>query len=225
MCRNISWNEYALAGTFKQVALSPATASAAGLVFGLSLIVSVGAQNLYVFKQGMTRIHVPTVVVVCGISDVVLIAAGVTGAGSIIGDRHSLLEAVRVAGAMFLFAYAALAARRAVGAASASAGTVGVEGFPSWTTVLATCLAFTWLNPAVYLDTVVLIGSVANSAPGRQWWFAAGAAGGSVAWFAGLGFGARILTPLFAQRRAWRWLDVFNAIAMTAIGVRVLFWG
>lgn len=208
------------------MSLSPATAAAAGLLFGLSLIVSVGAQNLYILRQGMTRIHVPIVVVVCGVSDVALIAVGVAGAGSIIGDRHSLLEAVRVVGAAFLFGYAALAARRAARTASMSvSGSVGAEGSRSRTAVLLTGLAFTWLNPAVYLDTVVLIGSVANSSPGREWWFAAGAALGSVAWFAGLGFGARLLTPLFARRRAWRGLDAFTAIVMTVIGVRVLLGG
>jgi L-lysine exporter family protein LysE/ArgO len=208
------------------VTLSPVTASAAGLVFGLSLIVSIGAQNLYILKQGMTRVHVPTVVAACGLSDVLLIAVGVAGAGSLIGDRHSLLEAVRVMGAVFLFAYAALAARRAANAPSTTATQPGrAEGATSRAAVLVTCLAFTWLNPAVYLDTVVLIGSVANSSPGRQWWFAAGAALGSVAWFVGLGFGARVLTPLFARRAAWRWLDAFTAVAMTAIGVRVLLGG
>jgi L-lysine exporter family protein LysE/ArgO len=208
------------------VSLSPATASAAGLVFGLSLIVSVGAQNLYILKQGLSRVHVPIVVVVCGVSDVVLIAVGVAGAGSIIGDRHSWLEAVRVVGAAFLFGYAALAARRALGAASPIvSGSARADGSPSRAAVLVACLAFTWLNPAVYLDTVVLIGSVANSSPGREWWFAAGAALGSIAWFAGLGFGARLLTPLLAGRTAWRWLDVFTAVAMTGIGVRVLLGG
>ncbi len=151
-------------------------------------------------------------------------AVGVDGQRYDNGARR--LVGVQVAGAAFLFGYAALAARRAIGVpASTVPGSAGAESSPSRTTVLATCLAFTWLNPAVYLDTVVLIGSVANSSPGRQWRFAAGAALGSVAWFAGLGFGARMLTPLLARRRAWRWLDAFTAFAMTAIGMRVLLGG
>jgi L-lysine exporter family protein LysE/ArgO len=206
---------------------SPATALAAGLVFGLSLIVSVGAQNVYLLKQGLARVHVPVVVGVCAISDVVLIAAGVAGAGALIGDRRALLDAVRLAGAAFLFAYAAVAGRRALaaGPATPAPDRAGASGSTGRAAVLLACLAFTWLNPAVYLDTVVLIGSVANSSPGRQWWFAAGAAVGSVVWFAGLGFGARMLGPLFARPRAWRWLDAFTAVAMTAIGVRVLLGG
>lgn len=207
--------------------LSALATSVAGLLFGLSLIVSVGAQNLYVLKQGLTRAHVPTVVAVCGVSDIALIVVGVAGAGAVLAGHHSLLEAVRVVGALFLFAYAALAARRAVSAAPSTRdpGRPGTGHPASRAAVLVACLAFTWLNPAVYLDTVVLVGSVANSAPGRQWWFAAGAALGSVAWFAGLGFGARVLAPVFAHPVAWRWLDGFTAVAMTAIGLRVLLGG
>jgi L-lysine exporter family protein LysE/ArgO len=134
---------------------------------------------------------------------------------------------VRLAGAAFLFAYAAVAGRRALaaGPASPAPDRAGANGSASRAAVVLACLAFTWLNPAVYLDTVVLIGSVANSSPGRQWWFATGAAVGSVVWFAGLGFGARMLAPLFARPRAWRWLDAFTAVAMTTIGVRVLLGG
>jgi L-lysine exporter family protein LysE/ArgO len=195
------------------------TVGLAGLQFGLSLIVAIGAQNTYVLRQGIARAHVPTVVVICAVSDVILIAAGVAGLGAVIGHHHGLLLTVRVVGAAFLFGYAALAARRALRPGRKSAD--GPAATSAWPAVVATCLAFTWLNPAVYLDTVVLLGSVAATGP-DPWWFGGGAAVASIAWFAGLGFGARLLAPVFRQPRAWRALDVFVAVVMAVTAARVL---
>jgi L-lysine exporter family protein LysE/ArgO len=195
------------------------TVGLAGLQFGLSLIVAIGAQNTYVIRQGIARTHVPTVVVICAVSDVILIAAGVAGLGAVVGHHHGLLLTVRLVGAAFLFGYAALAARRALRPGRKAAD--GPATASSWPAVVATCLAFTWLNPAVYLDTVVLLGSVAATGP-DPWWFGGGAALASIAWFAGLGFGARLLAPVFRQPRAWRALDVFVAVVMTVTAARVL---
>ena len=196
---------------------------AAGLLLGLSLIVAVGAQNVYVLRQGMLRGYVPLVVGICSASDAVLIAVGVAGAGLAIGDRHWLLEVARIGDALFIFGYAALAARRAWRPATVPSGpSLPAASLPA---VIAACLAFTWLNPAVYLDNVVLVGSVANASPGRQWWIGGGAAVASILWFAVLGFGARLLAPVFARPRSWRLLDVFTAVVMVVIGLRVLLAG
>jgi L-lysine exporter family protein LysE/ArgO len=193
-------------------------AALAGLLFGLSLIVAIGAQNTYVIRQGIARAHVPTVVVICAVSDVILIAAGVAGLGAVVGHARGLLLTVRLLGAAFLLGYAALAARRALRPGRRIADAAATS---SWPAAAATCLAFTWLNPAVYLDTVVLLGSVAATGP-DPWWFGGGAALASIAWFAGLGFGARLLAPVFRQPRAWRALDVFVAVVMAVTAARVL---
>jgi L-lysine exporter family protein LysE/ArgO len=201
--------------------LIPGTVAAAlaGLLFGLSLLVAIGAQNAYVIRQGIARAHVPTVVTICAVSDVILIAAGVAGLGAVVGHARGLLLTVRLLGAAFLLGYAAVAAWRALRPKPATAG--GAATTSSWPTVVATCLAFTWLNPAVYLDTVVLLGSVAATRP-DPWWFGGGAAVASIAWFAGLGFGARLLAPVFRQPRAWRAMDVFVAVVMIVTAARVL---
>jgi L-lysine exporter family protein LysE/ArgO len=190
-------------------------------VFGLSLIVAIGAQNIFVLRQGALRRHVCTVVALCSLSDAILIAAGVAGAGAALTGRRWLLPAVRVLGASLLLAYGALAARRALYKPTIADDARVTR--PSRAAVIAACLAFTWLNPAVYLDTVVLLGSVANTRPGHQWWFAGGATLGSVLWFATLGFGAGMLTPVLRRPSAWRILDAFVAVMMTTTAVRVLF--
>ncbi len=196
------------------------TALAAGLVFGLSLIVAIGPQNTYVLRQGVLRHHVATIVTICSFSDAVLIAAGVGGASAVLAGHQWLLSLVRTAGAVFLFGYGALAARRAC--RPAAARTDAEANGASWTAVAGACLAFTWLNPAVYLDTVVLLGSVANTRSGHQWWFGGGALVASILWFTGLGFGARLLERVFERPRAWQLLDIFVAVVMVGTGLRVL---
>ena len=187
----------------------------AGLGTGLSLIVAIGAQNAFVLRQGLRRQHVLLVVTVCAVSDLVLILAGVGGSGTLLQRFPSALTAVRWCGAAFLLGYGLLAARRAVvGGHLEPAEGPGLGP----RAVLAACLAFTWLNPHVYLDTVLLLGSVASShGPEGRWWFGAGAGAASVLWFSLLGFGARVLTPVFRRPSAWRVLDWVIAAVMIGL--------
>ncbi|MFC0028963.1 LysE/ArgO family amino acid transporter [Micromonospora chaiyaphumensis] len=193
----------------------------AGLTVSAALIVAIGAQNAFVLRQGLRREHVVPVVAICATSDAVLITAGVAGMGSLVADRPGLLAAVRWAGAAFLLGYALLAARRAVRPdalrpSDRPPATLGA-------TVLA-CLAFTWLNPHVYLDTVLLLGGVAQQQEHR-WAFGVGAASASLLWFAALGVGARRLAPLLARTLAWRVLDGAIAAVMAAVAVSLLLGG
>lgn len=192
--------------------------AATGLAAGLTLIVAIGSQNAFVLRQGLRRSHVTLVVTVCALSDLVLIALGVGGLGVIIERAPALLEVIRWAGAAFLTGYALLAARRAVRGEHLDSG--GGPVTTSWQAALGTCLALTWLNPHVYLDTVLLLGSLASShgTPGR-WWFAAGAGLGSILWFTALGVGARYLAPLFTRPWAWRILDASIAVVMLILAV------
>ena len=192
-------------------------AAASGFVLGLGLIVAIGAQNAFVLRQGLRLEHVAVVVAVCAVSDLALILAGVVGAGTVLSRLPWLIPVVCFAGAAFLLAYGLLAARRALrpGALLSEVGGVRV----GLAATLGTCLALTWLNPHVYLDTVVLLGSTASTYGEHRWQFAAGAALGSIIWFAGLGYGARLLRPVFARPAAWRVLDGGIAVVMAALAV------
>lgn len=193
--------------------------SLGGLLTGLSLIVAIGAQNAFVLRQGLRRARVGAVVAVCALSDLVLIAAGVSGIGAVVAHAAWALTAVRWFGVAFLAWYglsSAWRARRPSALAATPPDTV-----PGSATLRRT-LALTWLNPHVYLDTVVLLGSIANThGPGGRWWFAVGAGLASVAWFAGLGFGARLAAPLLATPRAWQVLDLLVAATMLGIAVKL----
>ncbi len=195
-------------------------AASAGLGFGLSLIVAIGAQNAFVLRQGLRREHVLPVVAVCAFSDALLITAGVGGLGSLLDLAPWLDEVMRVGGAAFLLTYAALAARRAVRPSAITTDDAGAE-VSVWP-VVATALALTWLNPHVYLDTLVLLGSVAGSYGDDRWWFGAGAVTASIAWFVALGYGARLLRPWFARPSAWRVLDALIAVVMLLIAAMLL---
>ena len=208
------------AAAYRRPVTADLLAALSGLGLGLSLIVAIGAQNAFVLRQGLLRSHVGPVVAVCVVSDVVLIAAGVAGAGAAVQGRPGLLDAVRVAGAAFLVGYGLLAARRAVRPREMGPREGAATG--STAAAVTTALALTWLNPHVYLDTVVLLGSIAQNHPGRQWWFAAGAAAGSAAWFIALGRGAALLRPVFARPSAWRVLDATIALVMLALAASLL---
>lgn len=200
------------------------TSAVAGFGLGLSLIVAIGAQNLFVLRQGLRRAHVLPVVLVCALSDAVLIALGVSGLGAVLHAVPWLLPVVRWVGAAFLLAYAALAARRAWrGEAVTNPDAAGTSSArPSLAVALATCLALTWLNPHVYLDTVFLLGSIAASHGETRWFFALGAMAGSVVWFFSLGYGARLLEPVFRSKTAWRILDAVIAAVMTGIALSLI---
>ena len=192
----------------------------AGLGFGLSLIVAIGAQNAFVLRQGLRREHVLAVVLVCALSDAVLILLGIAGAGAVIEAVPVVLTVVRYAGAAFLLVYGLLAARRALRPAALTADGPAVRA--SLAATVGTTLALTWLNPHVYLDTVVLLGSIANTHGDGRWWFGVGAVLGSIIWFTALGYGARLLQPVFAKPAAWRVLDAVIAVVMVALAVSLV---
>lgn len=194
-----------------------------GALFGFSLIVAIGPQNSFVLRRGLAGHHVLAVVMVCILSDVTLIALGTAGVGSAIHAQRNLMEVVRFAGAAFLLTYAAFAIRRAVNAQTTSLLTVGNTG--SLRSSISTCLAFTWLNPHVYFDTVVLLGAVASARGGNAIWFALGAMFASTVWFIALGFGARFLRPLFVKPNATRLLDAAIAVIMLSIGLSLVTQG
>ena len=197
------------------------SAAVAGFVTGAGLIIAIGAQNAFVLRQGLQRSHVGLVVTVCALSDALLILLGVAGIGVLIQQWPSLLQALRFGGAAFLAWYGLLAAQRAWQGSTVLAA--GQNSTASWQQVLLTCLAFTWLNPHVYLDTMVLIGSLSTRYPGAaQWTFGLGACAASVVWFSALGFGARLLQPIFNRPRAWQVLDGCIAIIMLCLCVLLL---
>jgi L-lysine exporter family protein LysE/ArgO len=188
----------------------------AGLGTGLSLIVAIGAQNAFVLRQGIRREHVPVVVAICALSDAALITLGISGIGTVVKAWPGAVTVVSWVGGAFLIGYGLLAARRALRPSHLDPGE---DTGRSLRASVLTCLALTWLNPHVYLDTVLLLGSVANSYGSERWAFGVGAVTASVLWFAGLGFGGRLLGRLFARPGAWRVLDVVIACTMAALGV------
>lgn len=193
----------------------------AGLLTGLSLIVAIGAQNAYVLRQGLAREHVGLVVAICALSDVLLITAGVAGIGRIVEQAPWVIDVVRWLGVAFLTWYGVsslLRARRPESLHADDRVTVSRRG------VAVRALALTWLNPHVYLDTVLLLGTIANHhGPTGRWWFALGACAGSVLWFSGLGFGARYASRWLARPRAWQVLDVLIGLTMLAIALSLAF--
>ncbi|BAG23717.1 MULTISPECIES: LysE/ArgO family amino acid transporter [Streptomyces] len=194
------------------------TTAAAGFGTGLSLIVAIGAQNALVLRQGVRRDGVLAVVGICALSDAVLIALGVAGVGALVVAWPSALTVVGLLGAVFLIGYGLLAARRVLRPSALRAADAPAA---SRRGVVLTCLAMTWLNPHVYLDTVFLLGSVAADRGPLRWTFGLGAILASVCWFAALGFGARLLSGVLARPSAWRVLDGLVAVTMIGLGVRL----
>lgn len=191
-----------------------------GFATSLALIVAIGAQNAFVLRQGLARRHVLPVVLVCALSDALLISLGVAGLGRWVQEHPSLLTVTRWGGAAFLVAYGALAARRALSPHALSLQGAAVGDLRG---AIAACLAFTYLNPHCWLDTVVLLGSIAAQQPeGSRTVFGAGAASASAVWFFSLGYGARLLAPLFARPVAWRVLDAAIALVMWAIALTLI---
>lgn len=191
-----------------------------GFLIGLGLIVAIGAQNAFVLRQGLMRRHVLLVTSICAVSDALLILAGVAGLGTVVARSPQLLTVATLGGAAFLLAYGLMAARRALTPSRLTAAPAGEAGLGR---VIAATLAFTFLNPHVYLDTVVLVGSLSARFEGAgRVAFAAGAMAASALWFYGLGFGARLLAPVFARPAAWRVLDALIACVMVAIAASLL---
>jgi L-lysine exporter family protein LysE/ArgO len=194
------------------------TAYLTGLATGLSLIVAIGAQNAYVLRQGLRREHVGEVVAICAVSDLLLIAAGTLGIGTLVRYVPWLLVGLTWGGVAYLlwFAYMSFRSARhpAVLASSIAAGRASV---------VTTALALTYLNPHVYLDTVVLLGTLATQQDTGRWMFAAGAGTGSVVWFTVLGFGARALSRPLGRPRTWQVVDVLVGLTMLAVALRLAF--
>ncbi|MEV5319911.1 LysE/ArgO family amino acid transporter [Streptomyces sp. NPDC052687] len=203
---------------------STLTAAAAGFGTGLSLIVAIGAQNAFVLRQGVRREAVLAVVGICALSDALLIALGVGGVGAVVVAWPGALTAVAWIGGAFLLGYGALAARRVLRPATAGLRTEG-EAATSRRRAVLTCLAMTWLNPHVYLDTVFLLGSIAADQGPLRWTFAIGAVLASLCWFTALGFGARLLGRWLAKPAAWRVLDGLVAATMIALGLSLILGG
>jgi L-lysine exporter family protein LysE/ArgO len=187
-----------------------------GFIASFTLIAAIGAQNAFVLRQGIRREHVLPVVAMCTVSDIVLISAGIAGVGALISAHPSALNIAKFGGALFLTGYGLLAARRAWRPSSLSPS----EKAPArLIDVLLTCAALTFLNPHVYLDTVVLLGALANEHRDERWLFGVGAVTASAVWFFGLGLGARRLAGLFASPMTWRILDGLIAVMMIGLGV------
>jgi L-lysine exporter family protein LysE/ArgO len=192
----------------------------AGFSLGLSLIFAIGAQNAFILKQGLKQQHVFVVCLICALSDAILITAGISGFGYIV-QKFPLLEIIaRYAGAAFLFFYAAISFKSAITtdhALKAQGKEVG-----SLLTAVLTCLAFTWLNPHVYLDTFVLLGSISTQYEGQQLAFNIGAVAASFVFFFSLGYGAKLLIPIFKNPNAWKVLEFVIGFVMLGLGLSLL---
>jgi L-lysine exporter family protein LysE/ArgO len=187
-----------------------------GFIASFTLIAAIGAQNAFVLRQGIRREHVLAVVALCTVSDIALISAGIAGVGALISAHPSALNVAKFGGAAFLICYGLLAARRAWRPSSL---TPSEEAPARLIEVLVTCAALTFLNPHVYLDTVVLLGALANEHRDERWLFGVGAVSASAVWFFSLGLGARRLSGVFSKPLTWRILDGLIAAMMVGLGV------
>ena len=188
----------------------------AGLLTGLSLIVAIGAQSAWGLRQGIRREHVGVVVAICAVSDALLIVAGTLGVGVLVTTFPAVLVVLKWGGVAYLLWFAVASFRSAVRARGLTEAAPRSAG-----SVVATTLALTYLNPHVYLDTVVMLGNLANQYGPERWAFSAGAATGSLAWFTGLGFGARALARPLARRTVWRVIDTVIGLVMLGIAAKL----
>jgi L-lysine exporter family protein LysE/ArgO len=192
------------------------TAILPGFLTGLSLIVAIGAQNAFVLRQGLLKKHVLAIVLICAISDATLIILGVLGLGALISALPWLLEVIRWVGVAFLVWYGSTSLKRFMKNESLKAAEAGSGNLKQ--TVLTT-LALTFLNPHVYLDTVIFIGGIANQFGDQKWFFAIGAVTASFIWFFGLGFGASKASVVMSKPAFWKILDVFIAAVMFSLAI------
>jgi len=193
----------------------------AGAMLGAGLILAIGAQNAFVLRQGLRREHVLLVVLTCLMGDIICISAGVAGVGGFIVSHPSFLAIATWGGALFLLYYGGLAAWRAIRARGRLLVETTGEKTPAMS-VFLTALAFTFLNPHVYLDTVVLLGSLSTQYGDERWWFSLGAMLESVVWFFALGFGAQLLTPIFRRASAWRIFDAIVAVLLWILAASLI---
>lgn len=193
----------------------------AGAMLGAGLILAIGAQNAFVLRQGLRREHVLLVVLTCLMGDIICISAGVAGVGGFIVSHPSFLAIATWGGALFLLYYGGLAAWRAIRARDRLLVETTGEKTPAMS-VFLTALAFTFLNPLVYLDTVVLLGSLSTQYGDERWWFSLGAMLESVVWFFALGFGAQLLTPIFRRASAWRIFDAIVAVLLWILAASLI---
>ena len=190
-----------------------------GFATTMALIAAIGAQNAFVLRQGIRGEHVLPVVALCTVSDLVLIFAGIAGFGALVAAHPDVVTVAKFGGAVFLIGYALLAARRAVTPGTLTPSEANPARLAG---VLITCLALTFLNPHVYLDTVILLGALANEHRDERWLFGVGAVAASAVWFTSLGFGARRLRRLFASAKTWRILDAAIALTMFALAISLV---
>lgn len=193
------------------------TTALAGALTGLTLIVAIGAQNAFVLRQGIRREHLLPVLLICITADALLIGLGTAGVGAVVSDHPDLVRVVTWAGAAYLVGYGLLALRRAGRPEGLEATAVASRG-----SVVLTTLAITFLNPHVYLDTVLMLGSIANGFGEARWTFATGAMVGSAIWFTGLGLGARALAEPLSRPGTWRALDGIIGVTMIGLAVRLV---
>lgn len=182
-----------------------------GFLLGLSLIIAIGSQNAFVLKQGLKREHIFFVCLFCALSDAILISAGVGGFGAVTARYPHIVDVAKFAGVVFLLGYGLQSLYASVRLSQAL--TVEGQVVSSLKKALLLCFGFTWLNPHVYLDTLVLVGMVSTGASSKVV-FAAGAVSASFFFFFALGYGARLLKPLFAKPKAWNVLDALVGILM-----------
>ena len=192
-----------------------------GFLTGLSLIIAIGAQNAFVIRQGLLRQHVLLIVVICAISDAALVFLGTGGLGTLIQSKPSLLEFIRWFGVLYLTWFGIKSLRSAFKSQILDAGEGSVI---SKSKIVATCFAFTFLNPHVYLDTVILLGSIANQFEEDRWFFAIGGAVASVVWFSTIGFGARAASRFMSKPIFWKILDSIIATVMFTIAITLAFY-
>jgi L-lysine exporter family protein LysE/ArgO len=199
----------------------PLSAFTTGFALGATLIIAIGAQNAFVLRQGLRREHVLVIVAFCALADLLLIGAGVAGVAHVLGQAPRLTLALTIAGTLFLAWYGirALARARRASSMSVAEGATRI----SLRNAVAQAAGFTFLNPHVYLDTVLLMGSIGARQPADlRFWFVGGAAAASGAWFTTLGFGARLLRPVFRTPRAWQVLDTLIGLTMLALAASLL---
>lgn len=197
-------------------ALAGPASALTGFGTGFGFIVAIGPQNAWVLRQGVRREHIGLVIAICALSDLILIATGTSSIGVLAGAAPWALEALRWGGVAYLIAFALSSFRSAL-----RPGALGETTARPAASVAATTLGLTWLNPHVYLDTVLMLGTVTNNFGPTRWWAAAGACATSIVWFTGLGLGARALSGPLSSPRTWRAVDAVVGCVMVGVAARL----